>query len=81
MGNTCYLSAALQCLLHTDALKDIFLGGSYKADINLQNPLGRQGQVADAFADLMAAVWQVHLPLVHVLGHSQPQHCASRQPR
>ncbi|KAL3130455.1 hypothetical protein ABBQ38_008276 [Trebouxia sp. C0009 RCD-2024] len=58
MLNTCYLSAAMQCLAHTDALKDLFLSNSYKADADLGNPVGDQGLVADAFAELMTNMWQ-----------------------
>ena len=59
MGNTCYLSAAMQCLIHTDALKHFFLSQCYQEDINLENPIGHKGLVADTFAELMMLLWKV----------------------
>ena len=59
MGNTCYLSATMQCLIHTDALKHAFLSQAYKHDINMENPIGHKGLVADTFADLMMLLWKV----------------------
>lgn len=59
MGNTCYLNAAMQCLAHTDQLKLVFLSKSYQADVNVVNPMGHQGHVAETFADLMMSLWKV----------------------
>lgn len=82
MLNTCYLSAAMQCLAHTDALKDLFLSNSYKADADLGNPVGDQGLVADAFAELMTNMWQVCTLPVPFTGHNSVfEHAASLKER
>lgn len=53
LGNTCYLNASLQALLHCDLLVDYFLSQRYVPDINEQNPLGYKGQLARAFGRLV----------------------------
>lgn len=35
MGNTCYFNSALQCLSNTRLLRDYFLSGDYRYDLNL----------------------------------------------
>jgi capsid protein len=37
----------------------IFLSGEYKSQINRDNPLGRKGELAEAFGALMEKLWQV----------------------
>ncbi|WFD31534.1 ubiquitinyl hydrolase 1 [Malassezia sp. CBS 17886] len=56
-GNTCYMNATLQCLSATVVLARYMLDGSYKKAINLQNPLGTRGALADALAHLLRAMW------------------------
>jgi ubiquitin carboxyl-terminal hydrolase 4/11/15 len=56
MGNTCFMNSALQCLAHTPKLVDYFLG-DYKREINHDNPLGMNGEIASAFGDLMKKLW------------------------
>lgn len=48
IGNTCFLNAALQCLVHNETLKQFFLSNQYKMEINTRNPLGTQGRVLEA---------------------------------
>jgi hypothetical protein len=57
IGNTCYMNAALQCLSHTTELSNYFLDRKYKKDINLKNPLGSQGKVAENYAGLIFELW------------------------
>jgi ubiquitin carboxyl-terminal hydrolase 4/11 len=38
-------------------LTDFFRSGSYKSEINLVNPLGRKGEIAEAYADLVNEMW------------------------
>ncbi|KAK4492297.1 hypothetical protein RD792_003100, partial [Penstemon davidsonii] len=56
LGNTCFMNSALQCLAHTPKLVDYFLG-DYKREINPDNPLGMNGEIASAFGDLMKKLW------------------------
>ena len=57
LGNTCFMNSALQCLSHTPALTDFFLNGSWKTDLNADNPLGSGGNVAKEYAALLAQLW------------------------
>ncbi|KAF9973528.1 ubiquitin-specific protease doa4 [Actinomortierella ambigua] len=57
LGNTCFMNSVIQCLIATPPLTRFFLDGSYKLNINLTNPLGTKGKVAEAFADLIRNMW------------------------
>ena len=57
LNNSCYLSSSLQCLSHTTGLTNYFLKGYFKDEINVQNPLGTQGNLAIGFAKLMKQLW------------------------
>ncbi|KAE8271216.1 hypothetical protein A4X09_0g1106 [Tilletia walkeri] len=57
LGNSCYMNATLQCLSATVPLADFFLDGQYKKAINRSNPLGTQGALAEAFAQLIRVMW------------------------
>ncbi|KAJ3682554.1 hypothetical protein LUZ60_015127 [Juncus effusus] len=56
LGNTCFMNSALQCLVHTPQLVEYFLG-EYTEEINKDNPLGMQGELAVAFGELLRKVW------------------------
>ncbi|WFD43654.1 ubiquitinyl hydrolase 1 [Malassezia psittaci] len=56
-GNTCYMNATLQCLSATVVLSRYMLDGTFTKAINLQNPLGTRGALAEAFAQLLRALW------------------------
>ncbi|XP_049935881.1 ubiquitin carboxyl-terminal hydrolase 10-like isoform X2 [Nymphaea colorata] len=56
LGNTCFMNSALQCLVHTPPLVQFFLG-DYSQEINRQNPLGMDGEIALAFGDLLRKLW------------------------
>ena len=53
LGNTCYMNSALQCLTHVEEIAKYFLSGAHSLELNVENPLGMQGQIANAFAGLM----------------------------
>ncbi|KAL8090012.1 hypothetical protein AgCh_039466 [Apium graveolens] len=56
LGNTCFMNSALQCLGHTPKLVDYFLG-DYRREINYDNPLGMNGEIASAFGELLKQLW------------------------
>ncbi|WRT70548.1 uncharacterized protein IL334_007546 [Kwoniella shivajii] len=58
LGNTCYMNSTLQCLSATFPFTSFFLDGSYKRSINVYNPLGTKGNLANAFAELLKALWK-----------------------
>ncbi|KAF9170063.1 ubiquitin-specific protease doa4 [Mortierella sp. AD011] len=57
LGNTCFMNSVIQCLIATPPLSRYFLDGSFKRHINVRNPLGTQGKLADAFSDLIRSMW------------------------
>lgn len=56
LGNTCFMNSAIQCLAHTPKLVDFFLG-DYRREINYENPLGMNGELALSFGDLLRQLW------------------------
>lgn len=58
LGNTCFMNAGLQCLSHIEPLAEFFLSGRYKEEVNVQSPMGSQGKLSAAFAQLQKEVWQ-----------------------
>ncbi|ONI01576.1 hypothetical protein PRUPE_6G147300 [Prunus persica] len=56
LGNTCFMNSSIQCLAHTPKLVDYFLG-DYSREINPDNPLGMDGEIALAFGDLLRKLW------------------------
>lgn len=57
LGNTCFMNAALQCMSNTPELKDYFVTGVYKSEINADNPLGMGGAIAKVFGELLTKLW------------------------
>ncbi|XP_078393865.1 ubiquitin carboxyl-terminal hydrolase 11-like, partial [Cetorhinus maximus] len=57
LGNTCFMNSALQCLSSTPPLTDYFLTNGYVEELNLDNPLGMQGEIAEAYADIIKQIW------------------------
>lgn len=59
LGNTCFMNACLQCLLHTDALVDLFRSrrGQHERRLSSHNNKSpTRGALAEAFRDLVALV-------------------------
>lgn len=57
LGNTCFMNSALQCLSNTVLLRNYFLEGRYKDEINEKNALGMQGHIAKQYGALLRAIW------------------------
>jgi ubiquitin carboxyl-terminal hydrolase 4/11 len=57
LGNTCFMNSTIQCLAHTEPLRQYFCSGAFKNDLNHDNPLGTGGELATAFADLLSEMW------------------------
>ena len=51
------MNSAIQCMSNVPVLTDYFSSGKYKKEINLVNPLGRKGEIAEAYADLINEMW------------------------
>jgi ubiquitin carboxyl-terminal hydrolase 8 len=59
LGNTCFMNAALQCIVNTQPLLDYFLIGLFESDMNLnKNPYGSAGSFSNALACLAVASWK-----------------------
>lgn len=57
MGNTCFMSATLQCLFQTPGLPDVFTKPDFVRKVNLESRLGSKGIVSAGFAALSDSVW------------------------
>lgn len=57
LGNTCFMSASLQCLIHTELLKQYILDDAYIADVNTSIHDSTHGLLADSFADIVRTAW------------------------
>lgn len=71
LGNTCFLNAALQCVMHARPFVKYFLEGKWKQEVNVQNREGTKGELVTAFADLLGEVWTSSAQAV------SPQHLLS----
>ena len=57
VGNSCFISSAIQCLSHTWTLTRYFLEDRYGWDINKRNKNGSKGDLANAYARLLKNLW------------------------
>ena len=57
LGNTCYMNSALQCVRSVQELTQYFLSGAALAEINKENPLGWNGDVANAYYQLLMEIY------------------------
>lgn len=51
------MNSSLQCLSHTLPLTYYLLSGQWEKDLNQDNPLGMNGEVAKAFVSLIESLW------------------------
>ncbi|SSD60895.1 uncharacterized protein SCODWIG_02656 [Saccharomycodes ludwigii] len=58
LGNSCYMNSALQCLAHIPELKDYFLYDVFLQELNVDNPLGYKGAIANSFAGLIKSLFK-----------------------
>jgi hypothetical protein len=58
LGNTCYLNASLQALLHTEPLVEYFMSQSYLRDINSSSKFGYGGRLAMSFGKLVEELYR-----------------------
>lgn len=59
LGNTCYMNSALQCLRSVEELSMFFLSGSWKKDMNSDNPIGHGGAIAKVYAGLLGSIYDI----------------------
>ncbi len=85
LGNTCYLNSAVQCLAQTPRLAPFFVESRHVARLARSNTMGWAGRVADAWADLLGAVWSGHVAQVspsvlkQVIAELQPRFAGTHQ--
>ena len=52
LGNTCFMSSVVQCLMNTEPLIKFFLYEVFLEHINKENSYGTRGKLALAFGEL-----------------------------
>ncbi|KAG1735883.1 uncharacterized protein EDB91DRAFT_1143324 [Suillus paluster] len=62
MGNTCYMNATIQCLSATVPFARFFTEGRWRKAVNAVNPMGTQGKLALAFANILYDMSHSELP-------------------
>lgn len=62
LGNTCYMNSALQCIRSVEELTKYFLDGAASEEINYENPLGKNGQIAIVYNDLLKEMYKSPCP-------------------
>lgn len=73
------MNSALQCLTHCVPVLRVFLSGDFEEDLNPENPLGKKGEMAQAFGELAQNLWHGNVQHVspegfkRALGHHAAQ--------
>ncbi|KAH6653990.1 hypothetical protein BKA67DRAFT_592328 [Truncatella angustata] len=58
LGNTCYMNSALQCVRSVEELTKYFLSEKWRQEVNRENVLGHNGDVAQAYALLLKEIYK-----------------------
>lgn len=58
LGNTCYMNSALQCVRAVEELTKYFLTDEAENEVNADNPLGHNGDVARAYGRLLHEIYR-----------------------
>ncbi|KAI4862896.1 hypothetical protein F4820DRAFT_395274 [Hypoxylon rubiginosum] len=62
LGNTCYMNAALQCVRSVEELTKYFLSGEWQKELNRDNVLSHNGDVAASYAQLLKEIYKDPAP-------------------
>ncbi|KAI2630734.1 UCH-domain-containing protein [Hypoxylon sp. NC1633] len=62
LGNTCYMNAALQCVKSVEELTKYFLSGEWEHELNRENVLSHNGDVAASYAQLLKEIYKEPIP-------------------
>lgn len=62
LGNTCYMNSALQCVRSVEELTKYFLTHESEKEINMENPLSHNGDVARAYGRLLDEIYRDPAP-------------------
>ncbi|KAH7413007.1 hypothetical protein BKA64DRAFT_567146 [Cadophora sp. MPI-SDFR-AT-0126] len=62
LGNTCYMNSALQCVRSVEELTKYFLSGCAMLELNADNALGNNGEVATAYERLLQEIYRDPTP-------------------
>eukprot|EP01038_Epipyxis_sp_PR26KG_P005667 gene5667-7824_t len=85
LGNTCFMNSILQCVSNTRQLTELFINNGYKHQLNLDNPLGHSGKLAQVYAKLIKDMWSgsytriVPREFKTTIGEFQPQFAGYEQ--
>ena len=65
LGNTRFMNSMLQCLSNAGVLTTHFISREFEHDINEENVLGTQGEMALKFYQLIKQMWKVQIHSFH----------------
>lgn len=58
LGNSCYISSALECLGNVHELVEYCLTGQWEKEANTVNPIGTEGKMLVQFVKLIHKLWE-----------------------
>lgn len=57
LGNTCFMNSGIQCIANTAPLREYFMKGLWKKEINLTSIHGMKGKMVKAFVKVLENLW------------------------